>query len=80
MIGRCSAVWPVTAALHGGSSFARRDVAVQRWDDNELGMMEAVVTKMSRIVAHVGIGERGKHVVQQLQVSYSNSPGCGDPF
>ena len=31
-------------------------------------MMEAVVTKMSRIIAHVGIGEKGKHVVQQLQV------------
>ena len=32
-------------------------------------MMEAVVTKMSRIIAHVGIGEKGKHVVQQLQVT-----------
>lgn len=42
---------------------------MQKWDDNELGMMEAVVTKMSRIIAHVGIGEKGKHVVQQLQVS-----------
>ena len=41
---------------------------MQRRDDNELGMMEAVVTKMSRIIAHVGIGEKGKHVVQQLQV------------
>ena len=47
---------------------ALRHVA-QRWDDNELGMMEAVVTKMSRIIAHVGIGEKGKHVVQQLQVA-----------
>ena len=41
---------------------------MQRRDDNELGMMEAVVTKMSRIIAHVGTGQRGKHVVQQLQV------------
>ena len=44
--------------------------AAQRWDDNELGMMEAVVTKMSRVIAHVGIGEKGKHVVQQLQVTF----------
>ena len=29
------------------------------------------MTKMSRIIAHVGIGEKGKHVVQQLQVSTS---------
>ena len=43
---------------------------VQRRDDNELGMMEAVVTKMSRIIAHMGIGEKGKHVVQQLQVCH----------
>ncbi len=43
---------------------------MQRRDDNELGMMEAVVTKMSRIIAHVGIGEKGKHVVQQLQVCF----------
>ena len=42
--------------------------SLQKWDDNELGMMEAVVTKMSRIIAHMGIGEKGKHVVQQLQV------------
>ena len=27
------------------------------------------MTKMSRIIAHVGIGEKGKHVVQQLQVA-----------
>ena len=27
------------------------------------------MTKMSRIIAHVGIGEKGKHVVQQLQVT-----------
>lgn len=25
------------------------------------------MTKMSRIIAHVGIGEKGKYVVQQLQ-------------
>jgi hypothetical protein len=41
----------------------------QNWDDNELGMMEAVVTKMSRIIAHVGSGEKGSHVLQKLQVS-----------
>ena len=48
--------------------------AVQTRDDNELGMMEAVVTKMSRIIAHVGIGEKGKHVVQQLQVLSPTHP------
>ncbi len=40
----------------------------QKWDDNELGMMEAVVTKMSRIIAHVSSGEKGSHVLQKLQV------------
>ena len=64
---------PVSAvglALHLHSNFARKGVTMQRWDDNELGMMEAVVTKMSRIIAHMGIGEKGKHVVQQLQASH----------
>lgn len=41
---------------------------LQKWDDNELGMMEAVVTKMSRIIAHVSSGEKGSHVLQKLQV------------
>ena len=31
-------------------------------------MMEAVVTKMSRIIAHVSSGEKGSHVLQKLQV------------
>lgn len=31
-------------------------------------MMEAVVTKMSRIIAHVSSGEKGAHVLQKLQV------------
>ena len=53
-----------------GTAFCQGGVTVQRWDDNELGMMEAVVTKMSRIIAHMGIGEKGKHVVQQLQASH----------
>ena len=44
----------------------------QKWDDNELGMMEAVVTKMSRIIAHVSSGEKGSHVLHKLQVSASN--------
>ena len=52
---------------------------MQRRDDNELGMMEAVVTKMSRIIAHMGIGEKGKHVVQQLQVS-SRAPAASSPW
>ena len=41
----------------------------QDWDDNELGMMLAVVTKMSRIIAHVGSGEQGSHVLRKLKVS-----------
>lgn len=44
----------------------------QKWDDNELGMMEAVVTKMSRIIAHVSSGEKGSHVLHKLQVSASS--------
>lgn len=44
-------------------------MAVQDWDDNELGMMLAVVDKMSRIIAHVGGGEQGSHVLKKLKVS-----------
>lgn len=36
-------------------------------------MMEAVVTKMSRIIAHVGSGEKGSHVLQKLQVCFYES-------
>ena len=30
-------------------------------------MMAAAVTKMSRIIQHVGSGEKGTHVLQKLQ-------------
>ena len=42
--------------------------ALQDWDDNELGLMLAVVTKMSRIIAHVGSGDQGSHVLRKLKV------------
>jgi hypothetical protein len=45
----------------------------QDWDDNELGMMAAAVTKMSRIIQHVGSGEKGTHVLQKLQARAARS-------
>ncbi len=52
----------------------------QKWDDNELGMMEAVVTKMSRIIAHVSSGEKGSHVLHKLQVrTHCHRDTCSIP-
>jgi len=37
-------------------------------EETELGLMEAVVTKMSRIIAHVGSGtEQGAQILSSIQ-------------
>ncbi|KAK9915025.1 hypothetical protein WJX75_003738 [Coccomyxa subellipsoidea] len=65
-------VKPVAHILHVIRTQAQKVMAAldtdEKWDDNELGMMEAVVTKMSRIIAHVSSGEKGGHVLHKLQM------------
>ena len=39
-------------------------------EETELGLMEAVVTKMSRIIAHVGSqSEQGQQILSSIQAS-----------